>query len=136
MKIETVYQIAQEWEDKLYNVLDLNEISTSEMEELLKKTYEVLYEYHTENTIPKSVCKLLLNVDEFMTFFVMIGDNEDKLKNSLRMYKGLYDIIDDMKKGFFDCEYEEDFPMLKVEIDGNNVVINMDEPFLAPFIDE
>ena len=131
MKIETIVSVANKWNEKTYDILDLKEIPNSEMEELLWNTYKVLYEYQTEKNVPKELCQMLLNEDEFVSFLTILGGNQEELTNTARMYQALYCIIDTMKEKFFSNGFEEAFPMLQVNFNGESFELNMEEAFLG-----
>lgn len=135
MEIETIVYVANTWNEKTYDILDLKEIPISEMEKLLRNTYKILYEYQTEKNIPKELCQLLLNEDEFMSFLAIIGSNQEEIANTARMYQALYCIIDTMKQKFFNNGFEEAFSVLEVNFNGESFVINLEEAFLERMIE-
>ncbi len=134
MKIETIVSVANKWNEKTYDILDLKEIQITEMEELLWNTYKLLYEYQTEKNIPKELCQLLLNEDEFVSFLTILGGNQEELINTASIYQVLYCIIDTMKQKFFNNGFEEVFSMLQVNFNGTFLKLNMEETFLEQLI--
>ncbi len=135
MENESILSIAEEWKKKTYDVMSLKESLIPELEELLLDTYNVLYNYHTEKSVPKELALVLLNLEEYMHFLAMLGSNEEALTKSHCMYQALYCIIDAMKKGFFQGEYENVFPKCQVNINGTVSEINMEEAFLEKLLD-
>ena len=130
-----IISVANMWNKKTYDILDLREIPIPELEELLRSTYEVLYEYQAEKNIPKELCQLLLNEDEFMSFLTIVGSNQEELKETARLYQPLYCIIDTMKQKFFSNGFEEACPMLQVNFNDENFELNMEEAFLKQLIE-
>ncbi len=135
MRRETIVSVANMWNENTYDILDLKEIPISEMEELLWNTYKILYEYQTEKNIPKELCQMLLNEDEFMSFLTILGGNQDELTNTACMYQVLYCIIDTMKQKFFSNGFKEVFPELQVNLNGESFVLNMEEAFLEGLLE-
>lgn len=123
------------WNKMTYNILDLREIPIPELEDALGNTYEVLYEYQAEKNIPKEICQVLLNEDEFMSFLTIVGSNQEELQETARLYQPLYCIIDTMKQKFFNEGYKEAFPMLQVNLNGESFELNMDAAFLEQLAD-
>ena len=135
MEKENIISVANMWNKMTYNILDLREIPIPELEDALGNTYEVLYEYQAEKNIPKELCQLLLNEDEFMSFLTIVGSNQEELKETARLYQPLYCIIDTMKQKFFSNGFEEAFPMLQVNFNDENFELNMEEAFLKQLIE-
>ena len=134
MEKENILSVANMWNKMTYNILDLREIPIPELEEALGNTYEVLYEYQAEKSIPKEICQLLLNQDEFMSFLAIVGSNQDELKETARLYQPLYCIIDTMKQSFFNESFEDPFPMLYVNFNDTFLELNMEECFLEKLL--
>ena len=135
MEKEKIISVANMWNKKTYDILDLREIPIHELEELLRNTYEVLYEYQAEKNIPKEICQVLLNEDEFMSFLAIVGSNQEELQETARLYQPLYCIIDTMKQKFFNEGYKEAFPKLQVNFNGTFLELNMEEAFLEKLIE-
>ena len=134
METENILSVANMWNKMTYNILDLREIPIPELEDALGNTYEVLYEYQAEKSIPKEICQLLLNQDEFMSFLAIVGSNQDELKATARLYQPLYCIIDTMKQSFFSERFENPFPMLYVNFNDTFLELNMEEAFLEKLV--
>lgn len=135
MEKENIISVANMWNKMTYNILDLREIPIPELEDALGNTYEVLYEYQAEKNIPKEICQVLLNEDEFMSFLAIVGSNQDELKETTRLYQPLYCIIDTMKQKFFSNGFEEAFPMLQVNFNDTFFELNTEEAFLKQMIE-
>ena len=134
MEKENIISVANMWNKMTYNILDLREIPIPELEEALGNTYEVLYEYQAEKSIPKEICQLLLNQDEFMSFLAIMGPNQEELKETARLYQLLYCIIDTMKQSFFTESFEDPFPKLYVSFNSTFLELNMEEAFLEKLV--
>lgn len=135
MEKENIIAVANMWNKMTYNILDLREIPIPELEEALGNTYEVLYEYQAEKNIPKEICQVLLNEDEFMSFLTIIGANQEELKKTASLYQPLYCIIDTMKQSFFNEGFEDPFPKLSVNFNDTFLELNMEEAFLEQLAD-
>lgn len=134
MEKENILSVANMWNKMTYNILDLREIPIPELEEALGNTYEVLYEYQAEKSIPKEICQLLLNQDEFMSFLAIVGSNQEELKETACLYQPLYCIIDTMKQSFFNESFEDPFPVLYVNFNDTFLELNMEEAFLEKLV--
>lgn len=105
--------------------LSMEEISLSEMQELLKDTYYALTKIHKDELIPKDACKMLLAIDEFLYFASMTEDSNGSLTS--RQYQNIFHIVSALKEGFFNGEYEEPFPKLKTsDFNQNEIVIDFE----------
>lgn len=135
MEKENIISVANMWNKMTYNILDLREIPIPELEDALGNTYEVLFEYQAEKSIPKEICQLLLNQDEFMSFLAIVGSNQEELKETARLYQPLYCIIDTMKQSFFNEGFEDPFPKLYVNFNDTFLELNMEEAFLKQMIE-
>ena len=135
MEKENIISVANMWNKMTYNILDLREIPIPELEDALGNTYEVLYEYQAEKNIPKEICQVLLNEDEFMSFLAIVGSNQEELKETARLYQPLYCIIDTMKQSFFNEGFEDPFPELCVDFNDTFLELNMEEAFLKQMIE-
>ena len=134
MEKENIISVANMWNKMTYNILDLREIPIPELEDALGNAYEVLYEYQAEKNIPKEICQVLLNEDEFMSFLAIVGSNQEELKETARLYQPLYCIIDTMKQSFFSEHFENPFPMLYVNFNDTFLELNMEEAFLEKLV--
>ena len=134
MEKENIISVANMWNKMTYNILDLREIPIPELEDALGNTYEVLYEYQAEKNIPKEICQVLLNEDEFMSFLAIVGSNQEELKETARLYQPLYCIIDTMKQSFFNESFEDPFPKLSVNFNDTFLELNMEEAFLEKLV--
>ncbi len=108
----SITEITEKWKRITYSVLDLKRISSAEIRENLKKTYEVLNYYHKDEYVPKSVCEMLLEMDSFLYFASMITDKE--FDDDPYLYQTTHSIAQALKKGFFNGEYECEYPVLKI----------------------
>ena len=135
MEKENILSVANMWNKMTYNILDLREIPIPELEDALVNTYEVLYEYQAEKNIPKEICQVLLNEDEFMSFLAILGSNQEELEKTACLYQPLYCIIDTMKQNFFNNEFEKAFPMLQVNFNGESFELNTENGFLEKLIE-
>jgi hypothetical protein len=130
MEIEKIMLLAETWDEKTGDILELKEIAIGEFELLLNRTYEILYKYHKEKVIPKEICNLILKEEEFMQFFCILGDKEEKLKKSFEVYRALHNVIEAMKNGFFSGEYNTVYPFLSVDMDNAIYEIDMSKAFI------
>ena len=118
-------QITSRWETMTYTVLDIERFPLLEMQNLLKDTYQVLIKYHENNFIPKEISKILLKMDGFLYFTSLMENKEVGI--DFYHYQYISSIVTALKKGFFEAEYDCDFPQLKIlHADKNEVVIDFE----------
>lgn len=126
MDINTIDSITSRWDNMTYQALSLQEISLSDIQLQLKDTYHILTEFHKDKLVPKSICKLLLTMDEFLYFSSMMESNEKGV--DFYHYQYISSIVSALKTGFFKGEYEEPFPKLKIyDSENNYTVIDFDD---------
>lgn len=117
---------AKSWEHLTSVVLNLEKISLPSLQAVLKETYFILSHMSKETHVPKSVCKMLLSMDEFLYFSSLIEKNENQL--NFYHYQFVSCIADAMKKVFFDGECEESYPKLRIrDLNKEEFVVNFDE---------
>ena len=125
MNINTIDSTTSRWDNMTYQALSLQEISLSDIQILLKDTYHILTEVHKDELVHKSICKLLLTMDEFLYFSSMIETNEKGV--DFYHYQYISNIVSALKTGFFKGEHEESFPKLKVyDSEKNETVVDLE----------
>lgn len=117
MKIE---QLINDWEQQTHNVLSLEEILVSDLQVLLKETYAVLLEYSKNELVPKTITKLFLEIEDFLSFAVMMEEHEKGI--GYNDYQKIYAIVAALKKGFFSGDFNCDFPEIQIIDDADNVL--------------
>ena len=136
MDIHTIKKTAGLWEQYTWDTLDLCEVSYEEMEELLLKTYEIMFSYRFERVVAKEVCRMLLNIEDFIYFLSVMEANEKSAMGNTRMYQLLFTIIKDMEKGFLSGDFACAYPVLKINLNDNIIDLKMDEPYLKKMIEK
>lgn len=125
MHYSTFSIITDGWNNMSNLALSMEEIPLSEMQELLKDTYYTLTKIHKDELIPKDACKMLLAVDEFMCFASITEDSDRSLTS--RQYQNIFHIVSALREGFFNGEYEESFPKLKIYgFNQNKIVVDFE----------
>lgn len=104
--------ITKKWIEMTHRVLDLKRIPSIEIRDVLKNTYEVLNCYHKDEYVPKSLCEMLLEMNEFLYFASMITDKE--FDDDPYLYQAIYSIAKSLKSGFLNGKYECEYPILKM----------------------
>ena len=125
MENKELKQIAYHWKSMTDTVLDSEKFSFSEMQILLSDTYQVLRTYHKEDAAPKEVSNILLEMYEFLYFTSLMEEKEVGV--NFYQYQYISSIVAALRKGFFEADYDCDFPALKVpDKDGNESMINFE----------
>ena len=109
---KNIIAVTMEWLEMTHKVLELKRIPPAEVQDVFKRTYEVLCYYSKDELIPKSVSKLLLEMDDFLYFASMITDNE--FDDDPYLYQAICTVAESLKDGFFKSEYECEYPLLKL----------------------
>ena len=121
MEYKALEQIANEWQQMTSTVMDLQDISLSEIQGLLKDTYQALTAFHNDVLIPKEVCKILLEMEDFLYFASLMEEKE--VGESFYHWREIFVISTALKTGFLEGKYECEFPHLQVCDDKENVHI-------------
>ncbi|MBO5745662.1 MAG: hypothetical protein J6S13_01045 [Clostridia bacterium] len=117
--------IADKWDEQTTKVLDLEELSLEELQQLLKDTYKVLNFFKGDEKVPKELSKLLLNLEEYLYYASVMEENE-KGKGFYCWEEMLY-IVKALEEGFIDGEYKCAYPELLVtDIVDNQYIINLE----------
>lgn len=101
---QQVVSALNKWSYFTNMVLDLKEVSTIEMSSLLTETYNILKHFSKKTVIPKAVCRLILNADEFLYFASIIEEGENKI--DFYHFAAIHRLITAFKNGFFTGVFE------------------------------
>lgn len=101
-----------------YTVLDLEKFSLSEMQKLLDKTYQALREHYKNESAPKEITNILLEMYEFLYFASLIEEKEVGV--DFYHYQYISSIVAALRKGFFDADYKCDYPSLNIKDSKDN----------------
>lgn len=122
-------RIADRWDRMTALVLNLQELSLAQLQELLCDTYRVMAQFHKDPLIPKEITRILLNIEEYLYFASLMEEKE--VPEGYYCYRHLCLIVNAFKKGFFNAEYAYAFPQLQILDDfQNNHIINLKSDFL------
>lgn len=65
MELTKMDRLIHKWDTLTDEVIALNEIELTEVQKLFRETYEVLDVYSKDELVPKSISKLLLEMNDF-----------------------------------------------------------------------
>lgn len=126
MHLETIDSLITQWRAMTSAVVNLKEISKVEIQDLLKRTYKLLIQFHKSDLIPRELSKMLHAMNEFMYFAELMEKNEGK--KDVYHYFYLLFVFNALTQGFFDGEYQYEFPRLNIITSaGYEYIINFDE---------
>lgn len=129
MMTEQIKGITREWKYLTGKVIKIEDIPVSDIEELLRDTYEVLYKYHKDTFIPKEVTEMLLEIEDFIGMSSTMEFTE-KSEGYYHSFEVLL-IIENMNNGFFKGEYSRKFPELMIDdINNKKHILNLNNNFL------
>ena len=60
--------LTAEWNDFTLKTLSLKEIAPDNLQDVLKRTYAALVEYHKSDLVPKEICRIFDEIDNFIYF--------------------------------------------------------------------
>ena len=112
MNGEEIRKVTEEWVAMTHRVLDLKRIPSIEIRDLFGKSYKVLNYYHKESLVPKELAEMLLEMDGFLYFAALITGKE--FDDDPYLYQAVHSVAEALKNGFFDGNYECEYPLLKV----------------------
>lgn len=99
MEYTELKNIADEWNELTYTVLDLDEIPYETIHDLLFRSEEAIQEFLDVDLIPKSVALIFLRMDEFLYFASLMEKNETE--ENFYFYTQTFDAVKLMKNRFF-----------------------------------
>ena len=133
MKREMITKNTADWIQMTHQVLDLKRIPSIEIQDLFRRTYEVLNHYHKEDMIPKELGEMLLEMDGFLYFAALITDKE--FDDNPYLYQAVHSIAEALKAGFFEGQYEKEYPLLKVfDPKENPCVVDLENGYLEDLL--
>ena len=112
MKRENITILACRWGNMISTVLDLKKIPSNHLQQLLKDTYELLYNYCEHDLVPRELSKLFLEMEAFLDFSAMMENNE--VDKDFYYYQVIHTVVKALEDGFFNGKYECVFPLLKL----------------------
>lgn len=104
--------LTEEWSDMSSKALSLEVIQLTEMQRLLRETYEVLQFYNKFGFVPKEVLKLLFEMDHYIYFSTIMRD--EITNDSFPYYQAVDLVVKAIEAAFFQEEQEYKYPELKV----------------------
>lgn len=129
MPLGRITRVIEDWQEMTHNVLDIKDIPLTDIENLLKETYTILTTYHKNTLIPKELTKLLLEIRDFneISSAIEFAEKPSGYYHSLDVCV----IVDALKTGFLEGNYECEFPKLKIyDLNKNGHIIDLRDRFL------
>ena len=113
MDIAYIESVTEKWENKTNQILKLVEIPVAELQELFRETYKILSFYSHENTVPKSICKLLFSMHNFLVFMGEISEAENmEIEKHFQLF---YCLFETLQKDFLNDSFKAAYPKLFLE---------------------
>lgn len=129
MSLERITRVTEGWQEMTHKVLNIKDISPTDIENLLKETYMILTTYHKDTLIPKELTKLLLEIRDFneISSAIEFAEKPSGYYHSLDVCV----VVDALKTGFLEGKYECEFPKLKIyDLNKNGHIIDLRDKFL------
>lgn len=126
--------LTEEWSDMSDKALSLKEITLTEMQGLLRETYEVLQFYNKFGFVPKEVLKLLFEMDHYIYFSTIMRD--EITNDSFHYYEAVDLVVKAIETAFFEEEQEYKYPELKVYnwMTEETRIVNLEKDYLSELI--
>ena len=112
MSKENLTVLACRWTKMIDTVLDLKKIPSGYLQQLLKDTYEMLYNYCEHDLVPREISKVLLEMEDFLNFAAMMENYE--VETNFYYYQAIHTVVKALENGFLNGKYECAFPVLKL----------------------
>lgn len=129
MSLERITRVTEGWQEMTHKVLNIKDISPTDIENLLKETYMILTTYHKDTLIPKELTKLLLEIRDFneISSAIEFAEKPSGYYHSLDVCV----VVDALKTGFLEGKYVCEFPKLKIyDLNKNGHIIDLRDKFL------
>lgn len=65
MEIERIQELAREWNSATWKVIEFKNPGFKEISRLFRETHQIIEEYSKEKFVPKEICSLLLEMQDF-----------------------------------------------------------------------
>lgn len=95
MELKKINDLAEAWDSITQEVIEFKKPDLAELNRLFNETYELVEEYSRAGSVPKGVCKVLLEMHDFGWW---VGDLDDTPIHYL--YREIIDIMYDLEKYF------------------------------------
>lgn len=95
MKIRSIVKLTKDWRSMTWEVIELRKVPIEKVRLLLLETYTTLHALRKKKYIPKSVCALLCEMNDFAWW---VNDLENSPIHGL--YPIFSTVIDEMRKEF------------------------------------
>lgn len=93
MELKKINGLAEAWDSITQEVIEFKKPDLAELKRLFNETYELAKEYSRAGSVPKGVCKVLLEMHDFGWW---VGDLDDTPIHYL--YREIIDIMYDLEK--------------------------------------
>lgn len=134
---EEIRNLSNQWKELSNELIHEKEINIQKTEDALRETYRICTIYHDNNIALKNMCEVFIDIDKYLDY-VLDAYNIDEYSSpsDTAVYDSIGYIIDVIKGGFYNGEYEHSFPKLQFEdLNGNPQLLDMEGDFLELLID-
>ncbi len=105
MKDSRMRELKSHWNRATRDILELNEIDIEHLRYLFKDTYILLKEYCKNESVPKELFDVLLEMKEWLEFTNTVQDSP---YCNLEFYQQAYTLVYALLRGFSKGEFEDD----------------------------
>ena len=113
--------LSREWNEFTLEALGLKEIPIDRLQAVLKRTYAAFVEYHKSDLVPKEMCRIFDEIEDFIYFAFLMEDKE--VGEDFYCFRKISSILHAMKQGFFSGEYDCEFPKITILDDKYNEIV-------------
>lgn len=112
MDTAALQTITAGWKEQTHLVLDLQALSLQDVQQLICATYEVLTAHCEGALVPKEICKIILEMEDFLYFAALMEEKE--CGKGYYCWEEIRYVVNALKDGFFAGKYPYAFPKLLV----------------------
>lgn len=103
MNFQEIRALTRDWDSSLSDVMNLKDVDNENLKDLFKSTYRTLRKYYRDELVPKEICELLLQMEEWLEFICMIDESPYSA-----LYQQFHILVSKLKEGFFKGEFRDD----------------------------
>ncbi len=103
MEYKEIVDLTIKWDSMVSEIMDLKPVDIEQLKTLFETTHELLKKYIKDRLVPKEMCELLLQVQEWLEFTSVVQDSQ-----YCEYYGSLLKIVHYLLKGFVKGELDDE----------------------------
>ncbi len=102
MEYKEITDLTIKWDSMVFEIMDLKPVDVEQLKTLFETTHELLKKYIKDRLVPKEMCELLLQIQEWLEFTSIVQDSQ-----YCEYYGPLSEIVRYLLKGFVKGELDD-----------------------------